>query len=125
MSDFTVTTDKPDYQPGDTALFSASNVDVGATVEFLVAHVNAGEDGIYGTEDDLYTYDLTGTGITWTVTDGGEGDTDGVANGTVATTWYVNLDALGQAFLLSASSGTRLRPRVSQTRLLNLRSQHR
>lgn len=103
MSDFTVTTDKADYQPGETAVFSASNVEVGATAAFSVAHVNTGADGIYGTEDDLYTYDLTGTGITWTVTDGGEGDADGVANGVVTMTWYVNLDAANETFLLSAT----------------------
>jgi hypothetical protein len=102
MSDFTVTTNKADYQPGENALFSASNVEAGATVQFSVAHVNAGADGVYGTEDDQYTYDLTGTGITWSVTDGGAGDADGLANGIVITSWFINDDAANQTFQISA-----------------------
>lgn len=104
MSDaLNVTTDQADYQPGETAVFTASNVELGGTVEFSVAHVSPGADGIYGTEDDQYTYDLTGTGITWSVTDGGEGDADGIANGVVTTSWYVNWDAANETFLLSAT----------------------
>ena len=104
MSDtFTVTTDKADYAPGETAVFTASNVDTGSTVTFSVAHVNAGADGVYGTEDDQYTYDLTGTGIAWAVLDGGAGDLDGMTDGSVVTSWYVNLDAANQAFVLSGA----------------------
>ena len=83
-------------------MFTASKVDKGSTVEFLVAHVNAGDDGIYGTEDDQYTYDLTGTGLTWSVTDGGDDDADGLLNGVVVTSWHVNLDAAYQAFVVLA-----------------------
>src|SRR5207253_3825958 len=102
MSDFTVTTDKSDYQPGDNAVFIAANVVLGGSVVFDVAHLSAGADGIYGTADDLLSYDLTGTGIQWTVTDGGPGDLDGVVNGVIQTGWLVNQDALGQEFQLSA-----------------------
>jgi hypothetical protein len=99
---FNVTTDKSDYQPNDTAVFTASSLNVGGTVIFSVSHVNAGADGIYGTADDLYTNDLTGTGIRWSVTDGGAGDLDGLLNGTVVTNWLINPDALDQAFMLFA-----------------------
>jgi hypothetical protein len=35
----TVTTDKDDYSPGMTAIFTASNVGAGDSVEFVVAHL--------------------------------------------------------------------------------------
>src|SRR5690348_14514729 len=82
-SPIAVATDQVDYAPGTTATFTASNVTVGGTVEFIVAHDNAGADGIVGTADDYFTYDLSGTTSPLLVTDGGAGDLDGVANGTV------------------------------------------
>jgi uncharacterized repeat protein (TIGR01451 family) len=103
LNNFTVTTDQDDYQPGDTAIFTASNVDPGSAVTFNVAHVTPGADGIYNTEDDQYTYDLTGTGLSWAIVDGGAGDLDGAVNGSVITSWTVNLDALNQAFMLFAT----------------------
>ena len=102
MSDLLVTTNKSDYQPGDTALFTASGLGTGDTVSFTVAHLQAGGDGIYGTADDILSYDLTGTGLVFTITDGGAGDLDGIANGSVSTAWTVNPDALGATFQLSA-----------------------
>jgi uncharacterized repeat protein (TIGR01451 family) len=101
-----VTTDLPDYAPGSTATFTAYNVTVGATIEFSVAHVDPGADGIVGTADDVLTYDLTGTTAPWFVVDGGAGDLDGVANGIVTTSWSVNWDAANQAFVLSATDLT-------------------
>src|SRR5262249_12307275 len=98
--------DNYDYRPGDTAVFTASDVTIGGTVEFSVAHVNAGADSIYGTADDLYTHDLLGTQFPWLVTDGGAGDLDGIANGTIHTSWLVNADAAAQAFLLSGTDLT-------------------
>src|SRR5262249_46371822 len=53
--------------------------------------------------DDVLTYDLTGTGTPWTVTDGGVGDLDGVRNGAIQTSWYVNSDASNQAFVLTTT----------------------
>jgi hypothetical protein len=102
-----VTTDKDDYAPGETATITASGFDVGATVTFEVDHVDGpGDDGVYGTADDE-TVDLGGDGHDpWTVTDGGAGDLDGVANGTIVTEWHVNPDdSLDERFLVTASDG--------------------
>ncbi len=85
---FSVTTDQPDYLPGSTASFTA-NVVVGDTVTFDVIDVA-------GTA-------VTDTNTPWTVTDGGAGDRDGVANGVIQTTWAVGQDAAGEAFVLSAT----------------------
>ncbi|WP_210235147.1 hypothetical protein [Mesorhizobium sp. M4B.F.Ca.ET.214.01.1.1] len=51
----------------------------------------------------MLTYDLTGTGTPWVVTDGGAGDLDGTVNGKIQTSWYVNSDAANQAFVLTAT----------------------
>ncbi|NDW53450.1 hypothetical protein [Aliiroseovarius sp. PrR006] len=105
-----VITDKDDYAPASDAEITVTGVDVGGTVTFEVEHVSdAGEDGIYGTEDDTIV-DLGGDGHdAWTVTDGGEGDLDGEANGTIVTSWFVNPDdSLDETFLLSADDGTEI-----------------
>jgi hypothetical protein len=101
-----ITTDQADYSPGSTATFTASNVAVGDAVQFSVAHLDPGPDGSVGTADDRLTHDLTGTTQPWTVTDGGTGDLDGLANGVITTSWYVNADAANQAFLLTAQEKT-------------------
>ena len=96
-----VTTDQPDYSPGSTAAFTAtvSAGEVGATLDFVVAHVvDAGLDGVYGTADDVLAYDLTGTGQIYSASDGD----DGVLDGVVSLNWFVNQDALGQTFKLFA-----------------------
>src|SRR5262249_520286 len=80
-----------DYSPGQMVGIRASNVAVGGSVTFDVEHVLA---------DGMAVSDLTGTGTPWTITDGGPGDLDGVANGVIQTSWYVNHDAAGQAFQL-------------------------
>jgi hypothetical protein len=103
----TVTTDKDDYAPGEDATITASGFEAGATVTFEVDHVSdEGADGAYGTADDT-TIDLGGEGHdAWTVTDGGEGDLDGEANGTIVTTWHVNPDdSADERFLVTASDG--------------------
>ncbi len=90
-----VTTDQPDYSPGSTVQITAT-FDPLSTVQFTVAHdIGAGADGIWGTADDVLSYDLTGTGLTWTVT--------AAANGFINTSWFVNQDALGQSFELIAT----------------------
>ena len=92
-----------DYFPGETVGITATDLGDGGSLSFLVAHRAAGADGILGTADDVLSYDLTGTGTPWTVTDGGVGDLDGVVNGTIKTSWYVNNDAANQAFTLTAT----------------------
>ena len=78
-----VTTDKLDYAPAETALISASNFQVGETVEFEVDHINA----------DGQVVELGGQGHDpWQVTDGGPNDLDGKQDGNIQTTWYVNPD---------------------------------
>ena len=98
-----IITDQPDYGPGETAYFTATTVTFGDTIDFSVAHVDPGADGIVGTADDTLVHDLTGTTGPWLVTDGGAGDLDGVANGVITTSWYVNQDAANQAFVVSVT----------------------
>lgn len=101
-----VTTDLADYTPGATAVITATGFAEGGTVVFSVQHVNgAGFDGVYGTADDAIEF-LGGDGHDpWAVTDGGSGDLDGLRNGTVVTSWYVNPDdSADERFLLTAQS---------------------
>ncbi|WP_205123459.1 hypothetical protein, partial [Marimonas lutisalis] len=102
-----VTTDKQDYAPGEEAIITVTGLAVGGSVTLEIDHVaDAGEDGLYGTEDDTIV-ELGGEGHdSWIVVDGGEGDLDGEANGTIVTSWYVNPDdSLDETFLLSADDG--------------------
>ena len=99
-----VATDANDYAPGTLATFTALNLVSGATVTFSVSHVDPGPDGIYGTADDGLLHDLSGTTAPWSVTDGGPGDLDGIANGVIVTSWNVGLDALNQTLLLTATA---------------------
>lgn len=87
LANISVATDLSDYAPGSTANFTAT-VGVGDTVTFNVT--------------DVAGVAVSGTDQPWTVTDGGPGDLDGVANGVIQTSWAVGLDAAGQAFELSA-----------------------
>ncbi|WP_210242677.1 SdrD B-like domain-containing protein, partial [Bradyrhizobium ivorense] len=97
-----VSTDLSDYAPGSTATFTATKVAPGGAVQFTVWHsIGPGPDGIWGTIDDQLGAPLSG-GDPWIVTDGGAGDLDGVVNGTITTSWYVNADAANQSFLLTA-----------------------
>lgn len=101
----TVFTDKLDYSPGSIANITAADFTPGSTVEFLVQHVqDAGADGIWGTTDDVLGNN-TGVGHTpWLITDGGMGDLDGVVNGVIKTTWYVDPDdSYMEEFLLTAT----------------------
>ncbi len=90
-TNISVTTDLPDYAPGSTAYFTA-NVGVGDAVTFNVTDVA-------GTA-------VSGTNAPWTITDGGVGDLDGLANGVIQTSWSVGLDAAGESFVLSATDQT-------------------
>ncbi|MFN9591942.1 MAG: beta strand repeat-containing protein, partial [Pirellulaceae bacterium] len=99
-----VFSDLPDYAPGSTAIISAKNFTVGSTVQFQVSHViDAGVDEVFGTLDDTLG-DNSGSGHEpWSVTDGGAGDLDNLANSAIRTTWYVNPeDSLDATFLVTA-----------------------
>ena len=101
MATTSVTTNQADYAPGQTAIFT-SNSSVGGAVQYRVAHTTGvGADGIWGTADDELGPSLSGS-LPWYVVDGGAGDLDGVANGAITTSWFVNSDALNQSFLLTA-----------------------
>ncbi|WP_435605328.1 DUF5801 repeats-in-toxin domain-containing protein [Pseudomonas knackmussii] len=101
-----VTSDQSDYAPGSTALFTASGIAAGSTVEFKVQHaVGAGADNVWGTPDDVLGNNSGAGHEAWFVTDGGPGDLDGKVNGSVTTSWYVNPDdSAGATFLLSATT---------------------
>ena len=102
-----VSTDLLDYAPGSTALITANNFKPGADVTFQVQHVLAGADDVFGTADDIPDTILNSKGSghePWTVKDGGAGDLDGLANGAITTSWYVNPDdSAGATFVLTAS----------------------
>jgi hypothetical protein len=80
-----VFTDQEDYAPGETATITATGFEVGSTIEFSIADDpdDPGDDG----EADVYQ--------PFSVTDGGEGDLDGVADGNITTTWFVPTDNNG------------------------------
>src|SRR6516162_8468748 len=61
-----VVTDRPDYQPGATALFTASGFDPHATVDFTVVKTSVTPNQVKGD---------------WTVTDGSPADLDPTING--------------------------------------------
>ena len=75
----TVTTDKADYTPGSTAIFTVTGATIGGSVTFNVAD-QAGDPGDDG-DADVYA--------ALTIVDGGAGDLDGVANGTILANWQV------------------------------------
>src|SRR5262245_59619225 len=109
LFDPVVRTNLPDYAPDSTAYISADNFYVGGTVVFQVVEVaDFGADGTLGTADDvLANGDAPGDDV-WYVTDGvqtidagadGElgshddtvsGDLDGVVDGAIETSWYVD-----------------------------------
>ncbi|WZP00326.1 hypothetical protein EP7_001959 [Isosphaeraceae bacterium EP7] len=78
-----VVTDLPDYAPGSTAQITAwndeaegSNFNIGETLKFQVTRTDGIEDFPSGN-------------LPWFATDGGTGDADGVANGSIGTSWFV------------------------------------
>ncbi|MCY2987061.1 MAG: hypothetical protein NTY19_04235, partial [Planctomycetota bacterium] len=85
-----VTTDQPDYAPGETARIVGSGFAIGQAVELQVLHSPAVAPGGAGHAP-------------WYIVDGGVGDLDGQADGRFATTWYVDPDdSLGAEFRLTA-----------------------
>ena len=94
----TVTTDKADYAPGSTATFIVAGVNSGSSVAFQIADL-ASDPGINGIADVYAPF---------SVTDGGLGDSDGLANGIVVAKWQVPVDgsATGATLQLTATSGS-------------------
>jgi hypothetical protein len=92
----TVTTDKVDYAPGSTATFSVAGVNPGSSVAFQIADL-AADPGINGIADVYAPF---------RVADGGTGDADGLANGTVIARWQIPTDgsATGASLQLTATS---------------------
>jgi len=92
----TITTDQPDYEPGSIATFTVSGVHPGSSVAFQIADLSS-DPGFNGVVD-IYT--------PFRVTDGGTGDMDHVANGTVIATWQVPADgsATGARLLATVAS---------------------
>ena len=92
----TVTTDKADYAPGSTATFTVAGINSGSSVAFQIADL-ASDPGINGIADVYAPF---------SVTDGGAGDADGLANGTVVAQWQVPADgsATGAMLQLTATS---------------------
>ncbi len=87
-----ITTDQPDYAPGSTALITASGFQVGESVQINI------------------TSDTPGPGQgAWTVTDGitdgSSADLDGLANGSITTSWLVDPDGayIGATLLVTAT----------------------
>ena len=86
-----VTTDLLDYAPGSTAVIVGTGFDTGETVELHVLH----NDG---------TPNTGGGHEPWQVTDGSLSDLDGLLDGNIETTWYVNPDdSLNSSFDLTAA----------------------
>ena len=92
----TVTTDEADYAPGSTATFTVAGINSGSAVAFQVTDLPSGPgaNGIV----DVYP--------SFSVTDGGMGDLDGIANGIVVANWQVPADgsATGASMQLTVTS---------------------
>jgi hypothetical protein len=96
-----VVTDQADYFPGETANIIASEFAVGETVRFQVLHIDGTPNTGHGHEPwevtDGVVGDFDGNGTL-------DGDLDGVANGSIKTTWYVHPDdSAGSTFELTAA----------------------
>ena len=93
-----VTTDKTDYAPGSTATLTATGDPIGGSVTFQIADLTPGVNGIAA----VYS--------PFTVTDGGAGDSDTIANGVVVAKWQVPVDgtATGATLRLTATSDGRI-----------------
>ena len=97
----TVVTDKPDYAPGATALFTARDFEVGSTLRFDIRDdpTDPGDDG----DADIYQPLF--------VTDGSQLDLDGQLNGQVVAEWQVPIwadpavapDALNATLLMNVT----------------------
>jgi uncharacterized repeat protein (TIGR01451 family) len=87
-----VWTNMQDYAPGASARIGGSGFAPGETVQLQVRHA----EGTRGSNADPQNQP-------WLVTDGGEGDLDGLVNGCIQTLWLVNdPDAAGATYQLTA-----------------------
>lgn len=95
-----VFTDKLEYFAGQTAIITATGFDAGMPVLFQVLH-DASTPGLPG-----------GLGHEpWQVIDGGVGDVDNAANGSVHTSWYLSPDdSMNALFTLFATGLYRGQP---------------
>lgn len=122
----TVETDKQDYQPGETAMITATGFAPGAVVKLQVQHLEAGADGEFGTSDDVIVAPSdSGKGHhPWVIKDGSPRDLDGEKNGTIITEWYVNPDDSANAtFQLTATdlkTGEAAEPHIFTDSVLDL-----
>ncbi|HZT82877.1 MAG TPA: hypothetical protein VFA26_21780, partial [Gemmataceae bacterium] len=71
-----VWTNQSDYAPGSTAIIQGSGFQVGEAIRLEVLRSDGTPQG--------------GSDNPWTITDGGQGDLDGVADGKFTTSWYVD-----------------------------------
>jgi hypothetical protein len=98
-NNWTVSTDKNNYMPGDIVVITARGFAVGSTIEFAIEDDpdDFGDDG----NADVYQ--------PFSVTDGGASELDDIANGEVLVVWRVPTDNNG------TGSGT---PDASNARLI-------
>jgi hypothetical protein len=83
----TLSSNLPDYAPGDTAILTAGDFVPGESVEFRVVS------------------DVAGPGQDpWTVVDGSANDMDGDINGTIVTSWLCDPDGAYIGATLTASA---------------------
>ena len=119
VSSAIVTTDKMDYSPEETAIITTSNTDGdglkfadGEMVQFQVTRTDGVpdfpsgnlpwyvQDGVGGF--DAYQTDVNGDGqLDWV-----RADNDGVVNGSISTTWFVEDQYLNSSLLLTAIGQT-------------------
>ena len=101
--DATVTTDKRDYSPSETAFISGSGFALGETIRLQVLHT----DGRDNTRLEHQPWEIT-DGVTY-YDDAGNlaGDLDGIVDGNIETSWFVDpYDSANSAFQLTATGLT-------------------
>ncbi|ELS01824.1 hypothetical protein Xen7305DRAFT_00015300 [Xenococcus sp. PCC 7305] len=99
IQEATVTTDKGDYSPGETAFIVGSGFALGETVQLQVLHT----DGRDNTRPEHQPWQIT-DGIS-SFDDAGNlvGDLDGIVDGNIETSWFVDpFDSLNSQFELTA-----------------------
>ena len=107
-----VTTDQPDYAPRSTALITATsdggrdhNFQVGETVQF---HIDRTDGGTVQAPPAIQTWDVTDGDGGFTPYQDYKGmwwfpDTDGQADGSIGTSWYVDSQFAGASLRLTAT----------------------